>query len=236
MRTKLKTNTLLYDTYDVKEGETPEMIAHKLYGDSELHFVIMLINDITDRYHEWPMYEQQFNTYVNEKYDNPDGVHHYEISQSSGDTTTTIEVYNNSALYTGDTDFYASATTITNREYEENLQNQYRQIRLLDPAFVGPFVEEYEKLIRRMQFSSYIENARYRICESYVFLSPKYFHEQTFTEKALLKLQEYIDDYPDSPKRLQAQNAIILIRNKLSRKVYESGRASWITYASGDNR
>ena len=31
------------------------------------------------------MYEQQFNTYVNEKYDNPDGVHHYEISQSSGD-------------------------------------------------------------------------------------------------------------------------------------------------------
>ena len=39
------------------------------------------------------MYEQQFNTYLNEKYDNPDGVHHYEISQSSGDTTTKIEVY-----------------------------------------------------------------------------------------------------------------------------------------------
>ena len=51
-------------------------------------------------------------------------------------------------MYTGDTDFYASATTITNREYEENLQNQYRQIRLLDPAFVGPFVEEYEKLMK----------------------------------------------------------------------------------------
>ena len=45
IRTKLKSNALLYDTYNVKEGETPEMIAHKLYGDSELHFVIMLIND-----------------------------------------------------------------------------------------------------------------------------------------------------------------------------------------------
>ena len=54
-------------------------------------------------------------------------------------------------------------------------------------------IEEYDKLIRRMQFSPYIENARYRICESYVLLSPKYFHEQTFTEKALLKLQEYIE-------------------------------------------
>ena len=84
-------------------------------------------------------------------------------------------------------------------------------------------IEEYDKLIRRMQFSPYIENARYRICESYVLLSPKYFHEQTFTEKALMKLQEYIDDYPDSPKRVEAQNAIISIRNKLSRKVYESG-------------
>ena len=44
------------------------------------------------------MYEQQFNTYINEKYDNPDGVHHYEI-QSSGDTTTKIEVYTNDALH-----------------------------------------------------------------------------------------------------------------------------------------
>ena len=34
VRAKVKTNTLLYDTYDVKEDETPEMIAHKLYGDS----------------------------------------------------------------------------------------------------------------------------------------------------------------------------------------------------------
>ena len=35
VRAKIKNNTALYDTYDVKEGETPELIAHKLYGDSE---------------------------------------------------------------------------------------------------------------------------------------------------------------------------------------------------------
>ena len=60
MRTKLKTNTLLYDTYSVKEGETPEMIAHKLYGDPELHWIILLINEVTDRYHQWPMSLPQF--------------------------------------------------------------------------------------------------------------------------------------------------------------------------------
>ena len=74
--------------------------------------------------------------------------HHYEIAQSSGDTTKTIEVYNNSALYTGDTDFYSNATTITNIEYEEDRQDGLRKIRLLDPQYVGQFVEEYETLMK----------------------------------------------------------------------------------------
>ena len=147
LRSKVKSNVLLFDTYDVQEGETPESIADKLYDDPELHWVVLMINDITDRYHQWPMYEQQFNTYVNEKYDNPDGVHHYEISQTSGDTSTKIEVYNNSALFSGDTDFYSNATTITNREYEEREQDKKRQIKLLDPAFLDQFVEEYKVLM-----------------------------------------------------------------------------------------
>ena len=121
--------------------------TNKLYKDPELHWIGMLVNNITDRYHQWPMKEQQFNTYLNEKYDNPDGVHHYEISQESGDTSTKIEVYANEALYTGDTDFYNSATTITNREYEEREQDKKRQIRLLDPRYVDEFVDEFDGLI-----------------------------------------------------------------------------------------
>ena len=147
IRAKVKTNTMLYDTYDVKSGETPEIIADKLYQDPELHWIVMLVNNVTDRYHQWPMKEHQFNTFLNEKYDNPDGVHHYEISQESGDTSTKIEVYANEALYTGDTDFYNSATIVTNREYEEREQDKKRQIRLLDPRYVDEFVDEFEQLI-----------------------------------------------------------------------------------------
>ena len=101
----------------------------------------------------------QFLQYINDKYvnadgtSNVDGVHHYEIAQSSGDTAKKIEVYNNSALYTGDTDFYASATTITNREYEESLQDERRKIRLLDPKFVEDFVEEYITLMNEAEFA-----------------------------------------------------------------------------------
>lgn len=148
IRQKVKTNALLYDTYDIKQGESPESIADKLYGDPELHWVVMLVNDITDRYHQWPMTYAQFLQFVNDKYTDPNAAHHYEIAQSSGDTTKTIEVYANSALYSGDTDFYNTATTITNIEYEDNRQDELRKIRLLDPQYVGQFVEEYETLMK----------------------------------------------------------------------------------------
>ena len=56
VRTKVKTNTMLFDTYNVREGETPEIIAHKMYGDPELHWIVMLVNNIVDRYHDCLLY------------------------------------------------------------------------------------------------------------------------------------------------------------------------------------
>ena len=55
VRDKVLNNITLYDKYDVVSGETPETIAFKLYGDPELHWVILLTNNITDRYYDWPM-------------------------------------------------------------------------------------------------------------------------------------------------------------------------------------
>jgi hypothetical protein len=140
LRTKVKTNVMLFDTYDVKEGETPEMIADKLYGDPELHWVVLMVNDITDRFHQWPMNTSQFNQYVPDKYDDVNGTHHYEIAQDSGDTTVKIWVENDV-----DTDAYdsESITRITNYEYEWSEQDRKRQIQLLDPEYVNIFINEF---------------------------------------------------------------------------------------------
>ena len=140
IRSKVKTNTLFFDTYDVKEGETPEIIADKLYGDPQLHWVIMIVNNIVDRYHGWPMFGNQFLDYVNEKYSNPSATHHYEIAQSSGKTTVKIDIG------TDNTD-YPTATIITNYEYEEKEQDRRRKIRLLEPSFIDDFVAEFKDLI-----------------------------------------------------------------------------------------
>ena len=140
VRAKVRTNTALYDTYDVKDGETPEILADKLYKDAELHWVILLVNDITDRYHQWPQNTNQFIAYINDKYSNVDATHHYEISQVSGDTTIKIDIGTDNTEHSG-------ASVVTNYEYEEDLQDKKRKIRLLDPSYLGVFVAEYEKLI-----------------------------------------------------------------------------------------
>ena len=140
LRTNVRTNVLLYDTYDVREGETPESIADKLYDDSELHWVIMIVNNITDRYHGWPMNGAQFLQYLNDKYSNVDGVHHYEIAQTSGDTTQIINIGI-------DNTNYPSAKLITNREYEQAEQDRKRKIRLLDPQYIQQFVDEFKSIM-----------------------------------------------------------------------------------------
>ena len=141
VRSKVKTNVLVFDTYDVKSGETPEMIADKLYNDPELHWVVLLMNNITDRYHQWPLTENQFIAHINDKYDNVDATHHYEISQTSGDTTIKIDIGTDNSDHSG-------ATAITNYEYEEARQDEMRKIRLLDPAYIEQFVDEYKILMK----------------------------------------------------------------------------------------
>ena len=140
VRAKVKTNTMLYDTYDVKNGETPESIAFKLYDDAELHWIVMLVNNITDRFHDWPLSEAQFLNFVNEKYSNPNAIHHYEIEQESGDTSIKIDIG------TSNVD-YPTATAITNYEYEQEEQDKKRKIKLLDPSFIDSFVDEFKILM-----------------------------------------------------------------------------------------
>ena len=141
IRSAIKENRVIFTQYIIKGNETPESLAFDLYDDAELHWVILLSNDIYDRYHQWPMNVNQFLSYVGDKYSNPNGVLHYEISQSSGDTTVKINIGTTNADY-------PSATAITNIEYEEARQNKLRRIKILQPNQVATVTNEFASLMK----------------------------------------------------------------------------------------
>ena len=145
-RNAIKSGQFIFDTYDVRNGEKPEDIAYKWFGDAQLHWVILMTNDVTDRYYQWPMNDAQFEEFIADKYSNPDAVHHYEVTKDSGRTTGQgPNDYSHLVEVNSDTD---NAISISNREYEERVQDKNRSIRLLNQRFLSDFMEEFDKLIK----------------------------------------------------------------------------------------
>jgi hypothetical protein len=147
IRSKLKDNYALLDKYDVENGESPETVSFKVYGSTDYWYVVCLMNNVVNRQHDWPLSYQAFEQYVNDKYDNPGAVHHYEKLQSSGHTVSEGPA---------DYDHYVEVNaddpdgqSVSNYEYEQRLQDQKRQIQILNPSYLPAFLEEFRKLIRR---------------------------------------------------------------------------------------
>ena len=145
LRSGIRTGSFLFDNYDVADGERPEDIAFKLYGDPELHWVILMTNNITDRYYQWPLTQVQFQEHLKDKYGagSEDAVHHYEITQTSGPTSS--RDYSHMVECNSDE---TNPSIISNRDYEQRKQDEYRQIRLLDKRYLDTFIEEFDSLIR----------------------------------------------------------------------------------------
>ena len=140
LRTNMKKEIVMMDPYDVKENETPEIVADKHHGSPTYHWIVMLVNDISDVNHDWVKSTRQMQKYLTDKYTETqlNEAHHYEISQTSGDTAIKIEVENTT---------YPSASIITNYEYEIALNEEKRSIDLLRNEYLSFFVDEFEGMM-----------------------------------------------------------------------------------------
>ena len=63
-----KNNTSLFYEYSVVDGETPEVLAHKIYGSSERHWIILAMNDIYNPQMDWPIENRALNDIIEYKY------------------------------------------------------------------------------------------------------------------------------------------------------------------------
>lgn len=75
-------NISAYYEYLIMEGDTPEILAEKLYGNSESHWIILMANDIVDPQYDWPLGYNAFQKYIIKKYGSVENAkttyHHYE--------------------------------------------------------------------------------------------------------------------------------------------------------------
>jgi hypothetical protein len=65
---ELQNNPMLFYQYSIQDGDTPEIVADKYYGDSYRYWIILYSNQILDPLWDWPLNNEQFLAYLDSKY------------------------------------------------------------------------------------------------------------------------------------------------------------------------
>lgn len=165
-------NSAVYYEYDIQDSDTPEIIADKMYGNSERHWIVLMMNEIVDPQFDWPLDQRTIISYINDKYSANASVgqtgiswaqqntqSYYKIeTRTTNSTNTSIEkkIQIDSSAYTN---LNASITNVTLKDgnaititvtketqsyydYEINLNESKRKIKLIKPEFVNRLEEE----------------------------------------------------------------------------------------------
>jgi hypothetical protein len=120
-RKEVLSNILTYDLYDIKDGETPEIIAEKIYGNPEYHWIIMLANDKYDYLADFPLDIHKLEKFITDKYgDQAYAIHHYE---------------NDKGLVVDSS--YPSAVSVSNYDYETRINESKRRIKIVSKDVIN---------------------------------------------------------------------------------------------------
>jgi len=129
-----KTSPEYFYEYSVKEGDTPESLADQFYDDAELAWIVLDMNGIINVFEEWPKSQYELDEYVKDKYEDPQGIHHY-VSLVSG-----------MQVWPGVHPSY-DMMPVTNYEYETQLNDDKRTIKLLLPDYVMTVVSRHREMM-----------------------------------------------------------------------------------------
>ena len=152
-----------FTKYQIITDERPDNVAFKVYGDSNLDWMILLANNIINVQQEWPLEHQSYYNYLIGKYGSDaalQNIHHYEtreIKNSVGkvivpkglEVPSTFNItYFDTGLGVQQTVTTEIVTEITNQVYEDGLNDAKRNINIIKPRFIGLIIEEIEKAMK----------------------------------------------------------------------------------------
>ena len=143
-----------FESYIIGDNETPEKLAQALWQNGHYDWILLLANNITDYYEEWPKNEVDLTAYCREKYNDIESIHHYETQKIMYNDD--IVMYNEGlqvnesfrAVVAGTTlSAEESRTPISNYEWEYYLNEKKRMIRIPTTLMFDIMRSEFETLI-----------------------------------------------------------------------------------------
>ena len=149
-----KSQVTLFTEENVRDGERPEDVATRLYSNPFYNWTILVINDITDVYSQWPKSVSQLQDFINDKYDNPMATKHHvttEVKDANGNiivpagkvvpSNYQIAYYNGSNTVTA-----IPVASVTNATYETELNSKKQNIQVVKPELIEDFVSVYYEI------------------------------------------------------------------------------------------
>jgi len=178
LRPDIFDDATVFTEYQIKGDDRPDNIAFEVYGDSTLDWLVLLCNNILNIQTEWPLLQNDFDRFLLDKYAIFDttqytsaynylysGIHHYEtkkITDSHGVVIVPegLQVASDYSItywdetvrgYVVQTDV---PNPITNYEYEMDIENRKRNIRMLKGIYLGIVRDDMKELMKYKKGSS----------------------------------------------------------------------------------
>jgi hypothetical protein len=132
-----KDNTSTFYEYEIRDGDTPEIIASKIYGDAEKHWVILSLNDIVDTNYDWPLEQRTLSKFIDAKYT-------ANANTTNGQTGLTWSKTNIKEYYKIETTTHNASGTITVNRYEVDANTYANVTPSTTPSFEledGAFID-----------------------------------------------------------------------------------------------
>ena len=128
IRDDLQNILTIFNSYEIKDGQRPELVALEVYGSIEYDWVVITTSGITNIRDQWPLSNKDLYEYCQRIYDDMDGIHHYETIEIKDDQGRLIlpsgKIVNSNfkisyydsfgALYTNNTSLKIHTATATN--------------------------------------------------------------------------------------------------------------------------
>ena len=156
LKLMVKDDIVSYFPYSIMEGERPDHVSKKVYGNVKYTWLIFLINNITDPIYDWPLGTREFGAYVKNKYGSlataKNTIHQYEkILRTRVEATGTTDAIPEARIIIDETTYDTLDTDVKNIKYcydwEIDRNEAKRDIKLIDRLYVADILSEHaEKL------------------------------------------------------------------------------------------